>query len=173
MHSKWEEMKVKKKKCAHELNCLFFSSLWRVTSLLPVVVVAVERQSGWKMPMRMHKRRAREKTIRAHREWGIQGWLFFHMHSVCQYDLIFQTTQSNSKVIFVIFIYFVLFCFLFFFFFIFFFAKVLWIIYAPKKHLSMIWRIFRLQQSRIYTKQSHKYFSRKWNANWIVSVFCA
>lgn len=57
-----------------------------------------ERMREWKEK----KRRKQLESI----EW-IQGWLFFltysHIHSVCQYDLIFQTTQSNFKVIFVIF----------------------------------------------------------------------
>lgn len=54
-----------------------------------------------------------------------------------------------------------------------------WIIYAPKKKkeeeeaaasLSMIWRIFRLQQSNIPNNQHTNIFCRKWNANWIACV---
>lgn len=164
----------KKPKYVHELNCLcllFLSSAKPYISLLYYLLLNYEQDGKlWE-----NERKTIRETLHRIR---IQGWLFFSLthnthshililiHSVCQYDLIFQTTQSNFKVIFVISVVVVGFC-----------AKVRLnhICTQEEKEeeeegeasLSMIWRIFRLQQSHIHSSnnQHTNIFCRKWNAN--------
>lgn len=77
----------------------------------------------------------------------------------------FLMTQSTFKVIYVIF---VLLSLLFLYLFIFFCKKAQISHVHQKKRLSMIWRIFRLQQSHTHIRQSHtEIFLRKRNANQI------